>query len=85
MEELLTRSDLKGKISLLYEMEDTMGFMLKIVGADPADFTDDQFGRRWTSSRSTSTPARSVASRATTTCVTSSRGTSSPARHGQAT
>ncbi|MGH3477780.1 MAG: polyamine ABC transporter substrate-binding protein [Nocardioidaceae bacterium] len=45
MEELLTRSDLKGKISLLYEMEDTMGFMLKIVGADPGDFTEDEFGQ----------------------------------------
>lgn len=43
MEELLTRSDLKGKVSLLYEMPDTMGFMLKIVGADPGDFTEDEF------------------------------------------
>jgi spermidine/putrescine transport system substrate-binding protein len=43
MEELLTRSDLKGKVSLLSEMNDTMGFMLGIVGADPGDFTDDQF------------------------------------------
>ncbi len=45
MEELLTRADLKGKVSLLSEMGDTMGFMLKIVGADPADFTEDQFGQ----------------------------------------
>jgi spermidine/putrescine transport system substrate-binding protein len=43
MEELLTRSDLKGKVSLLYEMPDTMSFMLKITGADPSDFTDDEF------------------------------------------
>jgi spermidine/putrescine transport system substrate-binding protein len=43
MEELLTRSDLKGKISLLTEMNDTMGFMLKIVGADPEKFTDAEF------------------------------------------
>ena len=43
MEELLTRSDLKGKISLLSEMNDTMAFMLKIVGADPTKFTEDQF------------------------------------------
>ena len=42
-EELLTRSDLKGRISLLSEMRDTMGFMLKVVGADPSDFTDDQW------------------------------------------
>ncbi|HEX6487042.1 MAG TPA: spermidine/putrescine ABC transporter substrate-binding protein [Nocardioidaceae bacterium] len=45
MEELLTRSDLKGKVSLLSEMGDTMAFMLKIVGADPEDFTDDEFGQ----------------------------------------
>ena len=37
-EELLTRPDLKGKVSLLKEMRDTMGFMLKVVGADPSDF-----------------------------------------------
>ena len=34
-EELLTRADLKGRITLLTEMRDTMGFMLKVVGADP--------------------------------------------------
>jgi spermidine/putrescine transport system substrate-binding protein len=44
-EDLLTRSDLKGKVSLLSEMGDTMGFMLKIVGADPSNFTDDEFGQ----------------------------------------
>lgn len=43
-EELLTRPDLKGKISLLSEMHDTMLFMLLLEGADPEDFTDDQFG-----------------------------------------
>lgn len=42
-DELLTRSDLKGKVSLLSEMGDTMGFMLRVVGADPADFTSDQW------------------------------------------
>ena len=43
-EELLSRSELKGKVSLLTEMRDTMGFMLKVVGADPSNFTDDQWG-----------------------------------------
>ncbi|RNL63217.1 spermidine/putrescine ABC transporter substrate-binding protein [Nocardioides marmoriginsengisoli] len=38
--DLLTRDDLKGRISLLSEMRDTMGFMLLINGADPSDFTD---------------------------------------------
>lgn len=42
-EELLSRSDLAGKVTLLSEMRDTMGFMLKIVGADPLDFTEDQW------------------------------------------
>src|ERR1700750_742651 len=30
--DLLTRSDLKGKVTLLTEMRDTMGFMLRVVG-----------------------------------------------------
>jgi len=42
-EELITRPDLKGKISLLTEMRDTMGFMLKVVGADPDKFTEDEW------------------------------------------
>jgi spermidine/putrescine transport system substrate-binding protein len=42
-EDLLTRSDLKGRISLLTEMRDTMGFMLKVVGADPSEFDDSQW------------------------------------------
>jgi spermidine/putrescine transport system substrate-binding protein len=45
MEELCTRSDLKGKISLLSEMNDTMGFMLKIAGADPEKFTDEEWNK----------------------------------------
>ena len=43
MQELITRADLKGKVSMLTEMPDTMGFMLKIVGADPTDFDDDDW------------------------------------------
>jgi spermidine/putrescine transport system substrate-binding protein len=42
--DLLTREDLRGRITLLSEMRDTMGFMLKVVGADPRDFTDDDWG-----------------------------------------
>lgn len=42
-EELLTRDDLKGKVSLLREMGDTMGFLLKMVDKDPADFSADDF------------------------------------------
>jgi spermidine/putrescine transport system substrate-binding protein len=41
--ELLTRSDLKGRITLLTEMRDTMGFMLRTVGADPEKFSDTEW------------------------------------------
>jgi spermidine/putrescine transport system substrate-binding protein len=44
-EELLTRPDLAGRISLLSEMYDTMLFMLLLVGADPENFTDDEFAQ----------------------------------------
>ncbi|MGH3368286.1 MAG: ABC transporter substrate-binding protein [Nocardioidaceae bacterium] len=44
-DELLTRPDLKGKVTLLYEMPDTMSFMLVLEGADPEDFTADEFTR----------------------------------------
>jgi spermidine/putrescine transport system substrate-binding protein len=43
-EELLTRSDLKGRVTLLSEMRDTMAFMLRVTGADPDQFTDDEWG-----------------------------------------
>ncbi|MET0954218.1 MAG: spermidine/putrescine ABC transporter substrate-binding protein [Aeromicrobium sp.] len=42
-EELLTRKDLKGRISLLTEMRDTMGFLVMIAGGDPEKFTDTQW------------------------------------------
>jgi spermidine/putrescine transport system substrate-binding protein len=42
-EELLTRSDLKGRVTVLTEMRDTMLFMLLVTGADPLDFTDDEW------------------------------------------
>ncbi|MCU1538346.1 MAG: spermidine/putrescine transporter substrate-binding protein [Humibacillus sp.] len=41
--ELLENPDLKGRVTLLSEMRDTMAFMLKVVGADPSDFTEDQW------------------------------------------
>jgi spermidine/putrescine transport system substrate-binding protein len=44
-EELMTRPDLKGKVSLLKEMRDTMGFMLRLVGAEPEKFTEDEWGQ----------------------------------------
>ena len=42
-EELITRADLKGRITLLTEMRDTMGFLLKVVGADPSKFDGDDW------------------------------------------
>lgn len=44
-EELLTRSDLKGRMTLLSEMRDTMAFMLRVVGANPDDFTDAEWSK----------------------------------------
>jgi spermidine/putrescine transport system substrate-binding protein len=41
--ELISRKDLRGRVSLLSEMRDTMGFMLLIDGADPEKFTDAQW------------------------------------------
>lgn len=43
VDELLTRPDLKGKVTFLSEMRDTMGLMLQSLGHDPADFTEAQF------------------------------------------
>jgi spermidine/putrescine transport system substrate-binding protein len=43
-DELLTRPDLKGKVSLLSEMHDTMLFMLLLEGSNPEDFNSDEFG-----------------------------------------
>lgn len=43
MDELLTRSDLTGRVTLLTEMRDTMGLALLSDGADPADFGDDEW------------------------------------------
>lgn len=41
--DLLTRPDLKGKITLLSEMRDTMAFMIKIEGGNPDKFTADEW------------------------------------------
>lgn len=41
--DLLTRKDLKGRVSMLTEMRDTMGFLLLIKGADPENFTSAEW------------------------------------------
>ncbi|MER7458231.1 spermidine/putrescine ABC transporter substrate-binding protein [Micromonospora sp. NPDC126480] len=43
VDELLTRPDLKGKVTALSEMRDTMGLLLQSNGHDPANFTAAQF------------------------------------------
>ncbi|GGK85963.1 polyamine ABC transporter substrate-binding protein [Mangrovihabitans endophyticus] len=43
VDELLTRPDLKGKVTMLTELRDTMGLMLQSLGHDPAEFTEAQF------------------------------------------
>ncbi len=43
MDELMTRKDLAGKVSVLSEMRDTMGLLLLSEGADPSDFTQAQW------------------------------------------
>ncbi|WP_062200680.1 polyamine ABC transporter substrate-binding protein [Demequina salsinemoris] len=42
--DLLTRSDLKGKVTMLTEMRDTMALIMLANGADPEDFSDDDWG-----------------------------------------
>jgi spermidine/putrescine transport system substrate-binding protein len=41
--ELFTRADLRGKVTLFAEMEDTMALAMLAVGHNPTNFTDAQF------------------------------------------
>jgi spermidine/putrescine transport system substrate-binding protein len=43
IDELFTRADLKGKVTCLTEMRDTMGLVLLSNGHDPSNFTEAQF------------------------------------------
>ncbi|MBB5870265.1 spermidine/putrescine transport system substrate-binding protein [Allocatelliglobosispora scoriae] len=43
IDELLTRADLKGKVSVLKELNDTMGLLLLSLGKDPDNFTEADF------------------------------------------
>ena len=44
-DDLLSREDLKGRITLLSEMPDTMSFMLRLVGANPSSFNDAEWSK----------------------------------------
>jgi spermidine/putrescine transport system substrate-binding protein len=43
IDQLLTDKALKGRVTLLTEMRDTVGMVLLAIGKDPATFTDDDF------------------------------------------
>ena len=43
MEQILTDPALKGKVTLLNEMADTVGLVMQLNGADPAEVTDESF------------------------------------------
>ena len=43
MTEMLTRPDLAGRVAVFTEMRDTVGLIMLDQGADPSDFTDEQF------------------------------------------
>ena len=43
MTEMLTRPDLAGKVAVFTEMRDTVGLIMLDQGANPSDFTDEQF------------------------------------------
>lgn len=45
IDDLLTRSELKGRVTMLTEMRDTMGLVLLSEGADPASFTGAEWER----------------------------------------
>jgi spermidine/putrescine transport system substrate-binding protein len=44
IDQLFTDKALKGKVTALTEMRDTMGLLLLSMGKDPSNFTDDDFG-----------------------------------------
>ena len=86
IDQLLTDPTLKGKVTLLTEMRDTVGLMMLDQGKDPANFTDDDFDAAIDGiQKAKSTRARSAASPATTTRKASRPATSPPAWPGPAT
>ena len=79
--QLLEDPKLKGRITALNGMGDTPGLVMLDNGDDPSNVTDAS----WSASRVPSTPARSVASPATTTPSRWRRAISSPRSRGPAT
>ena len=86
IDELLGNPKLKGKVTLLNEIGDTMALVMLANGDDPAKVTDESFERAPSSgSRRRSTTARSASSPATTTRRRSRRATWPPRCRGRAT
>ena len=59
IEQLLEDPKLKGKVSMLMEMADSVGLVMLANGDDPATVTDETFDGRPSASRRRLTPARS--------------------------
>ena len=86
IEQLLEDPKLKGKVSMLMEMADSVGLVMLANGDDPATVTDETFDRAAPSaSRRPLTPARSSGSRATTSRSRSPAASSRRRSPGRAT
>ena len=85
VDELLTRPDLKGKVTAASEMRDTMGLLLRRTGTTRRTSPPPSSTTRSTSCARRSTPGRSASSPATTTPRTWPRATSPRASAGPAT
>ena len=75
---MLTNPKLKGKVTLLTEMADTVGLVMPANGDDPTNVTDAGFNKAIDTIKRPSTRARSGSSPATTTRRCSPRATSTP-------
>ena len=85
VEQLLTDPALKGKVTMLMELADSVGLVMLSNGDDPSRSPTRPTTPRSTRSRAPSTAARSASSRATTTRSRSRRATSRPRSPGRAT
>ena len=60
IEQLFEDPKLKGKVSMLMELADSVGLVMLANGDDPTEVTDETYSARSTGSRAPSTPARSL-------------------------
>ena len=86
VDKLFTDPKLKGKVTLLTEMSDTMGLVMLANGDDPSNVTEEDVGRRGEADQGRGRRrARSASSRATTTRRCWRRATCGRASPGRAT